>query len=176
MSKVSLRLSEETIRTLGRAVTDKADLIYQAYSPNGCYELVNDKHKQYQILQDSGVISINPNNITLGSNFTAILKNLDRKSRNANIAPDIELSKHQISNEVALAQIQSDSFEDESEEMMHLANIGVMDIFHAVIVPKAIYCLYLQGINAMNQKTALFVVTNTSRKMDASSANNSTNA
>ena len=54
--------------------------------------------------------------------------------------------------------------------------IGVMDIFHAVIVPKAIYCLYLQGINAMNQKTALFVVTNTSRKMDASSANNSTNA
>ena len=123
MSKVSLRLSEETIKTLGRAVTDKADLIYQAYSPNGCYELVNDKHKQYQILQDSGVISINPNNITLGSNFTAILKNLDRKSRNANIAPDIELSKHQISNEVALAQIQSDSFEDESEEMMHLANI-----------------------------------------------------
>lgn len=123
MSKVSLRLSEETIRTLGRAVTDKADLIYQAYSPNGCYELVNDKHKQYQILQDSGVISINPNNITLGSNFTAILKNLDRKSRNANIAPDIELSKHQISNEVALAQIQSDSFEDESEEMLHLANI-----------------------------------------------------
>jgi len=123
MSKVSLRLSEETIKTLGRAITDKADLIYQAYSPNGCYELVNDKHKQYQILQDSGVISINPNNITLGSNFTAILKNLDRKSRNANIAPDIELSKHQISNEVALAQIQSDSFEDESEEMLHLANI-----------------------------------------------------
>lgn len=123
MSKVNLRLSEETIRTLGRAITDKADLIYQAYSPNGCYELVNDKHKQYQILQDSGVISINPNNITLGSNFTAILKNLDRKSRNANIAPDIELSKHQISNEVALAQIQSDSFEDESEEMLHLANI-----------------------------------------------------
>ena len=51
-----------------------------------------------------------------------------------------------------------------------------MDIFHAVIVPKAIYCLYLQGINAMNQKTALFVVTNTPRKMDASSVNNSTNA
>ena len=51
-----------------------------------------------------------------------------------------------------------------------------MDIIHAGVVSNAIYCLYLQGINAMNQKTALFVVTNTSRKMDASSANNSTNA
>ena len=55
-------------------------------------------------------------------------------------------------------------------------NIGVMDIFHAGTSLNAIYCLYLQGINAMNQKTALFVVTNTPRKMDASSANNSTNA
>ena len=55
-------------------------------------------------------------------------------------------------------------------------NIGVMDIFHAGVGSNAIYCLYLQGINAMNQKTALFVVTNTPRKMDASSANNSTNA
>lgn len=44
---------------------------------------------------------------------------------------------------------------------------GVMDIFHAGIGPKAIYCLYLQGINAMNQKTALFVVTNIQRRMDA---------
>ena len=42
-----------------------------------------------------------------------------------------------------------------------------MDIFHAGIGPKAIYCLYLQGINAMNQKTALFVVTNIQRRMDA---------
>lgn len=123
MSKLSIRLSEETVKALGRAITDKADLIYQAYSPDGCYEVVNETHKQYQLLQDSGVISINPNNITLGSSFTAILKNLDRKSRNANIAPDIELSKHQISSEVALAQIKLDSLEDESEEMMHLANI-----------------------------------------------------
>lgn len=123
MSKANLRLSEDVIKTLGRAITDKADLIYQAYSPSGCYEVINDRQKQYQILQDSGVISVNANNITLGANFSAILRKLDRKSRNTNIAPDIEMSKHQISNEVALAQIQSDSFEDDGEEVLHLANI-----------------------------------------------------
>ena len=48
-----------------------------------------------------------------------------------------------------------------------ISKCGVMDIFHAGIGPKAIYCLYLQGINAMNQKTALFVVTNIQRRMDA---------
>ena len=48
-----------------------------------------------------------------------------------------------------------------------IRKVGVMDIFHAGIGAKAIYCLYLQGINAMNQKTALFVVTNIQRRMDA---------
>ena len=43
-----------------------------------------------------------------------------------------------------------------------------MDIIHAVIGSKAIYYLYLQGMNAMNQKTALFVMTNTPKRMDAS--------
>ena len=45
---------------------------------------------------------------------------------------------------------------------------GVMDIIHAGVVSNAIYCLYLQGIKAMNQKTALFVMINTPRRMDAS--------
>ena len=45
--------------------------------------------------------------------------------------------------------------------------VGVMDKIHADVGPKAIYCLYLQGINAMNQKTALFVVTNTPRRTGA---------
>jgi hypothetical protein len=49
-----------------------------------------------------------------------------------------------------------------------LINFGVMDIIHAGVGSNAIYCLYLQGINAMNQKTALFVVINTSKRMDAS--------
>lgn len=49
-----------------------------------------------------------------------------------------------------------------------LMNLGVMDIFHAGIGSNAIYCLYLQGINAMNQKTALFVVKNTPRRMESS--------
>ena len=51
-----------------------------------------------------------------------------------------------------------------------------MDIIHAVIGSNAIYCLYLQGMNAMNQKTALFVVINTPRRMDVSLANSSINA
>ena len=42
-----------------------------------------------------------------------------------------------------------------------------MDKIHADNPLKAISYLYLQGINAMNQKTALFVVTNTPRRMDA---------
>ena len=46
-------------------------------------------------------------------------------------------------------------------------HIGVMDIIHADTGSNAIYCLYLQGINAMNQKTALFVVINTLKRMDA---------
>jgi hypothetical protein len=50
-----------------------------------------------------------------------------------------------------------------------------MDIFHAGVGSNAIYCLYLQGINAMNQKTALFVVLNTLRRTDASLVNNSIN-
>ena len=49
-----------------------------------------------------------------------------------------------------------------------IASFGVMDIIHAGVGSNAIYCLYLQGINAMNQKTALFVVINTSKRMDAS--------
>ena len=44
---------------------------------------------------------------------------------------------------------------------------GVMDIIHAGVGSKAIYCLYLQGINAMNQKTALSVVTNTPKRTGA---------
>ena len=47
-------------------------------------------------------------------------------------------------------------------------NLGVMDIIHAGVGSNAIYCLYLQGIKAMNQKTALFVMINTPRRMDAS--------
>ncbi len=43
-----------------------------------------------------------------------------------------------------------------------------MDIIHAGVGSKAIYCLYLQGIKAMNQKTALFVVINTPRRMESS--------
>lgn len=50
-----------------------------------------------------------------------------------------------------------------------------MDKIHADVGSNAIYCLYLQGINAMNQKTALFVVINTPRRMDVSLANSSIN-
>ena len=50
-----------------------------------------------------------------------------------------------------------------------------MDIIHAGVVSNAIYCLYLQGIKAMNQKTAFFVVINTPRRTDASLANSSIN-
>ncbi len=50
-----------------------------------------------------------------------------------------------------------------------------MDIFHAVTGSKAIHCLYLQGIKAMNQKTVIFVVTNTLRRMDVSLANSNIN-
>ena len=49
-----------------------------------------------------------------------------------------------------------------------IKDFGVMDIIHAGVVSNAIYCLYLQGIKAMNQKTALFVMINTPRRMDAS--------
>ena len=49
-----------------------------------------------------------------------------------------------------------------------IRRLGVMDIIHAGVVSNAIYCLYLQGIKAMNQKTALFVMINTPRRMDAS--------
>lgn len=48
-----------------------------------------------------------------------------------------------------------------------IKHIGVMDIIHAGVGSEAIYCLYLQGINVMNQKTALFVVTNTPRRTGA---------
>ena len=34
--------------------------------------------------------------------------------------------------------------------------IGVIDKIHAGVGSRAIYCLCLQAINAMNQKTALF--------------------
>lgn len=51
--------------------------------------------------------------------------------------------------------------------LFFIDKIGVMDIFPAGVGSKAIYCLYLQGINAMNQKTALFVVINTLKRMDA---------
>ncbi|WP_350582880.1 hypothetical protein, partial [Pseudomonas sp. HY2-MNA-CIBAN-0224] len=52
--------------------------------------------------------------------------------------------------------------------MLILRQLGVMDIIHAVIGSNAIYCLYLQGMNAMNQKTALFVVINTLKRTDSS--------
>lgn len=57
----------------------------------------------------------------------------------------------------------------------NLSHLGVMDIIHAGVGSNAIYCLYLQGINAMNQKTALFVVINTPRRTDASLVNSSIN-
>lgn len=123
MKKLSMKLSEEKIKSLGRAITDKSGLLYEAYLPSGYYEEINESQKQYKILQDSGVINVTPNNINLGSNFTAILKNLDHKSRNLNVAPDIELSKQSIGQSVLLAQLASDSFEDESEEIRHLADI-----------------------------------------------------
>ncbi|WP_201595123.1 hypothetical protein [Psychrobacter vallis] len=44
---------------------------------------------------------------------------------------------------------------------------GGMDKIHASTPLNAIYCQYLQGINAMNQKTALFVVKNTLKRMGA---------
>ena len=50
-----------------------------------------------------------------------------------------------------------------------------MDKIHAGVGSNAIYCLYLQVINAMNQKTALFVVINTPRRTDVSLANSSIN-
>ena len=56
-----------------------------------------------------------------------------------------------------------------------IGGLGVMDKIHAGVGSNAIYCLYLQGINAMNQKTALFVVRNTPRRMGANQANSSTN-
>ena len=40
---------------------------------------------------------------------------------------------------------------------------------------KTIHCLYLQTINAMNQKNGLFVVINTLRRMGVSLANTSIN-
>ena len=49
-----------------------------------------------------------------------------------------------------------------------IKHIGVVDKIHAGVGSRAIYCLYLQAINAMNQKTALFVMINTPRRMDAS--------
>ena len=49
-----------------------------------------------------------------------------------------------------------------------IGGLGVMDKIHAGVGSNAIYCLYLQGINAMNQKTALFVAINTPRRMDVS--------
>lgn len=52
--------------------------------------------------------------------------------------------------------------------MANLENSGVMDKIHASVESNAIYCLYLQGINAMNQKTALFVAINTPRRTDVS--------
>lgn len=53
-------------------------------------------------------------------------------------------------------------------EFKFILIVGVMDIFHADVGSNTIYCLYLQGIKAMNQKTALFVMINTPRRMDAS--------
>ena len=55
-----------------------------------------------------------------------------------------------------------------SSSIYNVKKFGVMDKIHAGVGSNAIYCLYLQGINAMNQKTALFVVINTSKRMDAS--------
>ena len=55
-----------------------------------------------------------------------------------------------------------------SKSVIPYMNLGVMDKIHAGVGSNAIYCLYLQGIKAMNQKTALFVMINTPRRMDAS--------
>ena len=41
-----------------------------------------------------------------------------------------------------------------------------MDIIHAGVESKAIHYLYLQGIKAVNQKTALFVVKNILKRID----------
>ena len=53
---------------------------------------------------------------------------------------------------------------------------GVMDKIQADTALKAIYYKYLQGLKAMNQKTALFVVKNTLKRTVTNQENNSTNA
>ncbi len=100
-----------------------------------------------------------------------IEKQLTRISKHAfyNISP-MDLSKLGQSDIKDNLNTYIQSFSKDAREIF-----GVMDIFHAGVWSNAIYCLYLQGINAMNQKTALFVVINTPRRMDASLANSSIN-
>ena len=57
-----------------------------------------------------------------------------------------------------------------------IAHSGVMDKIQADTALKAIYYKYLQGLKAMNQKTALFVVKNTLKRTVTNQENNSTNA
>ena len=59
---------------------------------------------------------------------------------------------------------------------MTIVIIGVMDKIQADTALKAIYYKYLQGLKAMNQKTALFVVKNTLKRTVTNQENNSTNA
>ncbi len=51
-----------------------------------------------------------------------------------------------------------------------------MDKIQAVTPLKAIYYLYLRGLKVMNQKTALFVVKNTLKRMVINQENSSINA
>ena len=118
-----IKLTEDKIKTLGRAITDKADVLFEAYSPEGCYGAVNTSSKQYKVLRDSGVISINANSITLGSSFRDILRTVDQKSYRTHTMPDVEDWKQNIHHSIQMAQAASDSFDETHDEMMHLANI-----------------------------------------------------
>ena len=50
-----------------------------------------------------------------------------------------------------------------------------MDKIHAKALVKAIYCIYLRGFKAMNQKTALFVVVIALKRMVTNEASSSIN-
>lgn len=114
-----IKLTEDKIKTLGRAITDKADVLFEAYSPEGCYGAVNTSSKQYKILRDSGIISINANSITLGSSFRDILRTADQKSYRTHTMPDVEDWKQNIHHSIQMAQAASDSFDETHDEMMH---------------------------------------------------------
>ncbi|WP_077448757.1 hypothetical protein [Psychrobacter pasteurii] len=62
------------------------------------------------------------------------------------------------------------------DTLEQFSELGVMDKIQADTALKAIYYKYLQGLKAMNQKTALFVVKNTLKRTVTNQENNSTNA